>query len=86
MRIVEMSDTPTQLFNIWSEGYAANEGWFGAILLDSIEAKTFDEAVEQYIRKNPKNRSLIKQDESGQWRFWGCKLYDNETEARAFFG
>jgi hypothetical protein len=87
--------------NIWSEGYIATGERSSAILLSIQQANDFDEAVEKYIatafKKEEKtiphraNRNQFISDEAFEnrrtnWYFWGCALFDNESDARKSFG
>lgn len=83
-------------FEIWAEGFAAS-GQFGqAQLLGKETARTFDEAMQQYMKKNP-NRIRVSEryGEKGAdgkmpviktYTDWGCRLFDNEADARKSFG
>jgi hypothetical protein len=67
-------------YNIWSEGYSATGQSSGAVCLDrGVLADTFDEACIVALYGDPyfNENSLT---------YWGCKLYDNEYEARGSFG
>lgn len=69
-------------FEIWCEGYAANSERCRAALLGKYEAETWDEAVGKYMADNPKR---ITKDSRG-YTDWGCRLFDNEIDARKSFG
>lgn len=89
-----------KMFDIWSEGYDGIYGSSKAFKLTSIEATTFDEAMEIYIKIKFKDKALIPyraereqfvSDEAFKnrrtdWYFWGCALFDNEEDARQTFG
>lgn len=76
-----------ETYEIWMEGYVATKESDTAQYVGSIEAESFKEAcikfskTEEGIEKqwdeffNPINIS-----------FWGCRLYDNEKDARKSFG
>lgn len=71
---------------VWMEGYAATGQHGCAQLLGIYDVPTFDEAVEMYnrpsfIRKTPAEKGM-----DGVWRIWGCRLFDNEIEAKESFG
>lgn len=77
-------------FEIWSEGYLAT-GMEGrpepARMLATIEADTFDSAVAKYVDQLPKDRaSYFKRNSRGEWRDWGCRLFQDEEHARKSFG
>lgn len=54
----------------------------GAVLLGIAAAPTFDEAVvdiSDRLEQKPYKRD-------GVWYWWGCRLFDNEEDARRSFG
>ena len=68
-----------KIFEIWSEGYIMPGGIGTAQLHDKIKANSFKEACDILFDGdrfyNPKNLTYL-----------GCKLFDNETDARKAFG
>ena len=70
------------LYDIWMEGYLAT-GMEGipaeARLMECVVADTFQEACDTHF----KNDVLYN---SEQLSYWGCCLFDNETDARKMFG
>ena len=66
-------------FEIWSEGYIITGGSGTALLRGKIKADSFKEACDILFGGdrfyNPKNLT-----------YWGCRLFDNETDARKAFG
>lgn len=86
-------------FHIWMEGFAVTGQREDAQCLtkEPIEAETFDDAVRQYMRDTPDHgikentRSQYPSEEgyqkrSSNWNIWACNLYDNEQDARKYFG
>ena len=84
-------------FEIWMEGYAATGEYGTAQMIGTGIGETFDDAIKDYISKNTKHgieentRSRYTTDEayknrSSNWNIWACNLYDNEKDARKFFG
>jgi hypothetical protein len=66
-------------YQVWLEGYQATGDYGEAQLLGEVEANTFKEACVK----------LLKDDEYFNEKYltvWGCRLYDNEKEARKNFG
>lgn len=70
-------------FEIWIEGYRATGESGCAYFMGSRDADTFSEAVEILKAEAP--------DKS--WRgfghastYWGCRVFDNEADARKEFG
>lgn len=84
-------------FEIWSEGYRATGESSDATFHGKFAGETFDDAVnkfnEQCVKKYGKpsaekgsvldGRTMKPLDD---WRIWGCKLFDNEADARKSFG
>ena len=66
-------------YEIWSEGYIIQGGSSGAIFFGCEEADTFQEACDKHFLDNKfySSRGLT---------YWGCRLYDNESDARKSFG
>ena len=71
----------------WAEGYRATGESGDAPLMYSepIYAHSFNEAVE-ILKARDSNPSLFRKSEYGTWSYWGCKLFDNEADARVSFG
>lgn len=69
-------------YEIWVEGYAATGEMSGASLLAKQKGKSWVDAVSRYMEKNP---GRIRIDERG-FTDWGCRLFDNEADARKSFG
>jgi len=70
-----------QEFSIWSEGYSATCECAPAMFHGRVKASTFRDACDEYFKDNEyydsENLSLL---------LWGCRLFDNETDARKAFG
>jgi hypothetical protein len=68
-----------KLFNIWSEGFQTNGESDTASYHGQMEADTFKEACQIMFKEidsyDPKRNTL-----------WGCRLFDNERDARRSFG
>ena len=72
-------------WEIWSEGYIATGNCSTATYHGSIEASTFQEACDKFS-KQLKNYEFFKYYDSKSLTYWGCKLFDNENDARKYFG
>jgi hypothetical protein len=70
---------------LWLEGFSATGESSGAVMLGNYEAKNFDDAVIQYMKEN---KSEVNWDGSGkkEHNIWGCRIFDNEEDARKSFG
>lgn len=66
-------------FEVWSEGFAATGESGRAMRTGSASAESFREACDKVMRgKADYNRERLT--------YWGCRLFDNETDARKAFG
>lgn len=78
-------------YEIWSEGFQATGGGGTATLHGKVKAKSFEEAILKFALEHesffelldyrPNNNSV-----GSDYTYWGCRLYDNESEARSAFG
>jgi len=75
-------------YHIWTEGFqiTGQSGDAKRHTVEPIPANSFDEAVELYVKAHPDFKLLLKHHEDGRWTWWGCQLFDNETDARKSFG
>lgn len=68
-------------FEVWAEGYSATGDNQGASFHGNWQAETFKEACAKWAEGvmegyyNAENNT-----------FWGCRLFDNEEDARRSFG
>lgn len=67
-------------FEIWCEGYAATGERGQAMLMGRTMAHSFKEACDNLLTGS----GAVYNSEHGT--YWGCRLFDNETAARASFG
>jgi hypothetical protein len=71
-------------WQVWMEGYSitGNEG--GAEFMGRFEGETFKEACLNWVATlNPKDKQLYNEERN---TYWGCRLFDNGTDARKSFG
>jgi hypothetical protein len=77
-------------FQIWTEGWRSSDGSATASFEGEFEGESFDEAVENYLKDREKFRwKDIRQlyyKRDGYHSVWGCRLFDNEADARKGFG
>lgn len=66
-------------YEIWSEGFESKSGITNASLMGKAQGRTFAEACDVFFRGN----SLYN---SADLTHYGCKLYSDESKARAKFG
>lgn len=87
-----------RVWEVWSEGYRDNGGGNGAIKHGLSATPTFDEAVLEVFQATengtvngnraydtPNGYKLYKNNQ-GIWTYWGCRIFDNEIDARRSFG
>lgn len=68
-------------FDIWVEGFKFSiDEAATASFVETVEAESFQEACDKC--------RLAKESlyDSKNLTYWGCKLYDNEVDARKNFG
>lgn len=70
-------------FEIWSEGYAITGNNGQAYMHGTIKAKNFKDACTRFFNKKELRDDLY---DPKDLTYWGCRLYDNETDARKAFG
>ena len=73
-------------YNIWSEGFAATGQSAGAHLHGTETANSFAEALAKYVAKQPTDNRRYFNLSTSPPTYWGCRIYDNETQARKSFG
>lgn len=73
-------------FSIWSEGYIASGQQGRAMFHGLFEADSFLDAVTYWRNTlDPGSRDLVDL-KSDPPAFWGCRLFDNEQDARRSYG
>ena len=73
-------------FNLWIEGYACTGDSSPAHFLGTFEAVSFSEACDKWVETLSENGKKYYNRNGGIACFWGCRIYDNETDARKSFG
>lgn len=77
----------SQTIEVWTEGYSVTGIRSGAERLGVFQARTLDDAVTQHLQGLPmEKQSYYHRGEDGVWTCWGCRLFDNEADARKSFG
>lgn len=73
----------TKKYEIWSEGYEAT-GESGEAYCHGIgEGKDFKDACKNFAKEDKDFAFYFNENSMS---YWGCKLFDNEFEARKSFG
>lgn len=70
-------------FDIWIEGYSATGESGKAQYKGSYQGITFQDACEQMMKEKGWEMSYYNKDRD---TFWGCRFFDNESDARKSFG
>ena len=70
-------------YEIWSEGFVVMEGRGKAQLHGYAEGNTFKEACINYAKSDKEFDFYF---DPNRMTYWGCKLFDNEADARVSFG
>lgn len=70
-------------YEIWSEGFVVMEGRGVAILHGYATGNDFKEACINYSKTNKEFEFYFDPE---RMTYWGCGLFDNETDARRNFG
>lgn len=70
-------------YEIWSEGYCASGDSAPATLLGVCEGDDFRDDCINYANINQPFKELF---DSKRMTCWGCRLFDNEADARKSFG
>jgi hypothetical protein len=71
------------LYEVWAEGYAATGEHGTASYVGSVEASSFEEACR--LLHDPAGYGALG-EVGGRPAYWGCRLFDNEADARKSFG
>lgn len=70
----------TNKYTIWSEGFnTTGHSGKAIVMAHDIEASSFEEACLKAFKDD-------KFFDEKNLTYWGCRLFDNETEARESFG
>ncbi len=73
-------------WEVWCEGYAATGERGDAHSFGKYEAESFMDACLLAMKKDNRMDYFSISKTGGVPMFWGCCLYDNETDARRRFG
>jgi len=72
-------------YEVWMEGFSATGERSGAQFQGKIKSESFAGACEKLVGKQ------LDKNTDGSYRYgipsiWGCRLFDNEKDARKSFG
>ena len=71
-------------FDVWMEGYRVMEGSGTAKFYGTYAAESFPEACKQAMIDHKMYGDGFYNSEENT--YWGCNFYDNERDARKYFG
>ncbi|EMC3642542.1 hypothetical protein L1C56_03810 [Klebsiella pneumoniae] len=71
-----------RIYQVWSEGFEVSGSRAGAKLHGEAEAVDFASACEGLFKDLGRSQHFDKQ----RLTYWGCRLFDNEVDARKAFG
>lgn len=71
------------MYEIWSEGYIATGEHGTATFHGRFEGETFKDAVVNWTKKYSDAQQYVSLE---NMTYWGCRLFDNESDARKSFG
>lgn len=72
-------------YEIWSEGFGDSRERHEAFFLGCGEGATFHEACINFMNTDKEHKEL-RYFNVKDLTFWGCRLFDNEADARRSFG
>lgn len=86
--IAPLDKSARRFIEVWCEGYQTNGEVDRAKRLIAGEFDSFDDAVRAWVSSSAAHAPYVTKgnDETGHWRYWGCKLFNNEADARRAFG
>jgi hypothetical protein len=73
----------TKVYEIWREGFHVMEGHSHAVLCGTAKGSSFKDACYAFSKKNSEFKTYF---DAQKMTWWGCRLFDNETDARKSFG
>lgn len=68
---------------IWSEGFVATGESGPAFCHGEAPGSSLQEACDKLAERDPKFRAHYDRQ---RMTFWGCRLFDNEADARRSYG
>lgn len=78
-----------RVWHVWVEGYSATGEHGTASFVGKKWARSFDRACELLHKENGGDRTqgqFLHATETSPPTMWGCRMYDNERDARVSYG
>jgi hypothetical protein len=72
-------------FEIWTEGFVATGESSRASFLGKFKGETFKDAVISW-KNTLTDKHSIQCVDIERMSYWGCRFFDNESDARKSFG
>jgi hypothetical protein len=73
-----------KMFDVWLEGYRTTGEHAQASYLGRWSGRTFADACRAWAAEDPRERARFF--DSDRLTFWGCRMFDNEKDARNTYG
>lgn len=70
-------------YQVWLEGFAATGQQQGAQFIGEVESESFNQAIEILLKQKEWDMSYLNLHNR---TYYGCRFFDNETDARKAFG
>lgn len=71
-------------YQIWMEGFNVTGDGSSASFLGEFQSDTFLKAVDQAVKEHCLEH--VYKIDNGHPYIWGCRVFDNEKDARKNFG
>jgi hypothetical protein len=76
-------ENDNRVYDIWTEGFRATGQYGTAMLHKSVKAGSLKEACLKYAQEDTDFEDYFDPE---RMTYWGCKIFDNESDARKSFG
>lgn len=78
--------TDKNVYSLWSEGYSATGGSATAQFEGIFEGTSFNDACDNWAKTLEQPEYYRPGTDKSRPSYWGCRIFDNETDARKSFG
>jgi len=80
---VKKARTDLDAFEIWIEGFQIQGNSSEAMFLGTSRGNNFEEACKSFVENNESFKKSYNPEDN---TYWGCRLFNNEVDARKSFG
>lgn len=84
--MTEKPEAWARKFEIWSEGYRAQGNESGAHKHGEAEGENFVDACRNFFADEKPDEMGWTYFDAERNTYWGCRLFDNEGDARQSYG